>query len=375
MQVGSSKIFDNLWRHETLISHVLFRRLRTPFEQLIERRLTALPHFIVSLFLKGKRFSQCVLVQLFNSRNVNTSFSAGILQQIISRLVEFVAEHHLTDTSPRPLRVDALISHEPEHAHNVIFAAILSGHLLCPLLELGDHLLALLASVLHPPLDILQVLDLLQLYLLFFHVQLIFPVLLKIYLIGKKLIRASNLSQVYLTHGLWGEVIVYGGNWFSGLGIDMWLKSAVLAEFKLLFLFDQTFQKFEALTWTHLLVIELWIYVCFVVGKSLDFSPYSLLITLYIVFRDHSHGWCAIVLQSHIDKLLCQAVVFRFEIPTSRTSNLVSLWERVPLPSETRPVEVLTLVPLGDAGCDVFIIFWLLLLNDLVDTHLSSRVI
>ena len=151
-------------------------------------------------------------MQLFNSRNVNTSFSAGILQQIISRLVEFMAKHHLTDTSPRPLRVDALISHEPEHAHDVIFTAILSGHLLCPLLELGDHLLALLASVLHPPLDILQVLDLLQLYLLLFHVQLIFPVLLEIHLIGKKLIRASNLSQVYLTHSLWREVIVYGGN-------------------------------------------------------------------------------------------------------------------------------------------------------------------
>ncbi|MFN9940623.1 MAG: hypothetical protein ACK56I_14215, partial [bacterium] len=150
--------------------------------------------------MKGKRFSQCFLVQLFNSRNVNTSFSAGILQQIISRLVEFVAEHHLTDTSPRPLRVDALISHEHEHAHDVTFATIISCHLLCPLLELGDHLLALLASVLHPPLDIVQVLDLLQLYLLFFHVQLILPVLLEIHLIGKKLIRASNLSQIYLTH-------------------------------------------------------------------------------------------------------------------------------------------------------------------------------
>jgi hypothetical protein len=166
-----------------------------------------------------------------------------------------VAKHHLTDTAPRSLRVDALISHELEHAHDVIFAAIISCHLLCPLLELGDHLLALLASVLHPPLDILQVLDLLQLYLLLFHVQLIFPVLLEIHLIGKKLIRASNLSQVYLTHSLWRKVIVYGDNRFSGLGVDMWLKSAVLAEFKLLFLFDETFQKFEALTRTDLLVI------------------------------------------------------------------------------------------------------------------------
>ena len=75
------------------------------------------------------------------------------------------------------------------------------------------------------------------------------------------------------------------------------------------------------------------------------------------MFRDQSHGRCAIVLQAHIDKLLCQAVVLRFEIPASRASYLVSLRECVPLPSETRPVEVLTLVPLGDAGCDVFIIF------------------
>ncbi len=123
-----------------------------------------------------------------------------------------MAEHHLTDTSPGPLRVDALISHEPEHAHDVTFATIISCHLLCPLLELVDHLLALLAPVLHPPLDILQVLDLLQLYLLLFHVQLILPVFLEIHLIGKKLIRASNLSQIYLTHSLWRKVIVYGGN-------------------------------------------------------------------------------------------------------------------------------------------------------------------
>ena len=375
MEIGSSKIFDNFWRHETLISHVLFRWLRTPFEQLIKRRLTTLPHFIVSLFLKGKRFSQCVLVKLFDSRNINSSFSARILQQIISRLVEFMAEHHLTDTAPRLLRVDALISHEPEHAHDVTFANIISCHLLCPLLELGDHLLALLAPVLHPPLDILQVLDLLQLYLLLFHVQLILPVLLEIHLICKKLIRASYLSQVYLTHGLWRKVIVYGGNWFSGLGVDMRFKCAVLAEFKLFFLFNQTFQKFESLTRTDLLVIELWIYVGFSVWKSLDFSLDSLLITLYIVFRDQSHGWCAVILQSHIDKLLGQAIVLRFEIPASRTSYLVSLLERVPLPSKTRPMEVLTLFPLGNAGCDVFIIFGLLLLVYLVNTHLYSRVI
>jgi len=198
-----------------------------------------------------------------------------------------MAEHHLTSAASRLLWIHTLINH-PKHCHVQVTSilatvqnnCILQYLLLSPFLELIDHHLTLLPSILHPLFDILKIFYLLKLNLLLLKIHLFISILLEFHLISEKLLRAPQILVDFM-HCLWREVAT---KWLS-CGVYVGFECTILHKLHFFLLFEHTFQHFKSFIRADSLVIELLKNVLFPMGEPLNFSPDSFLVVLYIIFR------------------------------------------------------------------------------------------
>lgn len=179
-----------------------------------------------------------------------------------------MTEHHLASTASWFLWIHTLINH-PKHRHVQITSflawvqdnCIFQNLLLSSFLELIDHQLTFLSSILHPLFNVLQVFYLLKLNLFFLKIHLFFSILLEFHLVSEKLLRTSHVLVNFM-NCLWRKV---ASKWLSRR-VYVWFESTILHKLHFLLLFKRTFKHFKFFIRSDSLIIELFEYILFSMG-------------------------------------------------------------------------------------------------------------